>query len=62
MVAYKDGQLELKHADFRNLVREYKEGILLFDLTQEAVWNKAAQDSAGIATHYELIKEAYQRH
>jgi peptidyl-prolyl cis-trans isomerase SurA len=60
MIAYEDGQLELKHADFRNLVREYKEGILLFDLTQEAVWNKAAQDSAGIATHYELIKETYR--
>ena len=60
MIAYEDGQLELKHADFRNLVREYKEGILLFDLTQEAVWNKGAQDSAGIATHYELIKEDYR--
>ena len=60
MIAYEDGQLESKHADFRNLVREYKEGILLFDLTQEAVWNKAAQDSAGIANHYELIKEDYR--
>ena len=60
MIAYEDSQLETKHADFRNLVREYKEGILLFDLTQEAVWNKAAQDSAGIATHYELIKEDYR--
>ncbi|MDG1313343.1 MAG: peptidylprolyl isomerase, partial [Schleiferiaceae bacterium] len=60
MIAYEDGQLESKHTDFRNLVREYKEGILLFDLTQEAVWNKAAQDSAGIATHYELIKEDYR--
>ena len=60
MMALEDSQLESKHADFRNLVREYKEGILLFDLTQEAVWNKAAQDSAGIATHYELIKEQYR--
>ena len=60
MIAYEEGQLESKHADFRNLVREYKEGILLFDLTQEAVWNKAAQDSAGIANHYELIKEDYR--
>ena len=60
LIAYEDGQLEKKHADFRNLVREYKEGILLFDLTQEAVWNKAAQDSAGIAAHYELIKEDYR--
>ena len=60
MMALEDSQLESKHADFRNLVREYKEGILLFDLTQEAVWNKAAQDSAGIASHYELIKEQYR--
>ena len=60
LMAYEDGQLETKHADFRNLVREYKEGILLFDLTQEAVWNKAAKDSTGIATHYELIKDQYR--
>jgi peptidyl-prolyl cis-trans isomerase SurA len=60
MMAYEDGQLEFKHADFRNLVREYKEGILLFDLTQEAVWNKAAKDTAGIAKHYELIKDEFR--
>ena len=60
MMAYEDGQLEFKHADFRNLVREYKEGILLFDLTQEAVWNKAAKDTAGIAKHYDLIKDEFR--
>jgi peptidyl-prolyl cis-trans isomerase SurA len=60
MMAYEDGQLEYKHADFRNLVREYKEGILLFDLTQEAVWNKAAKDTAGIAKHYESIKDEFR--
>jgi len=42
------------------LVREYREGILLFDLTQEEVWDKAAKDSAGIALEYERIKENYR--
>ena len=59
-MAYEDGQLESKYADFRNLVREYREGILLFDLTQEEVWDKAAKDSAGIASEYERIKESYR--
>jgi len=59
IVAYEDSQLESKHAEFRNLVREYKEGILLFDLTQDEVWEKAAKDSAGIADEYELIKENF---
>ena len=60
VVAYEDSQLESKYADFRNLVREYREGILLFDLTQDEVWDKAAKDSAGIALEYERIKENYR--
>ena len=60
VLAYEDSQLESKYADFRNLVREYREGILLFDLTQEEVWDKAAKDSAGIALEYERIKENYR--
>mgnify|MGYP003320638155 FL=1 len=59
VVAYEDSQLESKYSDFRNLVREYREGILLFDLTQDEVWDKAAKDSAGIALEYERIKENY---
>lgn len=59
VIAYEDSQLEAKYPEFRNLVREYREGILLFDLTQEEVWNKAAQDSLGIVEHYEKIKGNY---
>jgi peptidyl-prolyl cis-trans isomerase SurA len=60
LIAYEDQQLESKYPDFKHLVREYKEGILLFDLTQDEVWNKAASDSAGIAQEYELIKNQYK--
>ena len=59
MIAYEDSRLEEKYPEFRNLVREYKEGILLFDLTQDVVWNKAAQDSVGIYNQYEQIKQNY---
>lgn len=59
LLNYENSILEEKHPDFKHLVREYKEGILLFDLTQEEVWNKASKDTAGIAAHYESIKDQH---
>ncbi|HBB80468.1 MAG TPA: hypothetical protein DCZ98_01425 [Cryomorphaceae bacterium] len=59
VLGYEDDKLETKYPAFRNLVREYKEGILLFDLTQDEVWDKASQDSAGIFNHYEEIKSQF---
>ena len=59
VLGYEDGKLETKYPAFRNLVREYKEGILLFDLTQDEVWDKASQDSVGIFNHYEEIKTQF---
>jgi len=59
VLGYEDDKLETKYPAFRNLVREYKEGILLFDLTQDEVWDKASQDSIGIYNHYEEIKTQF---
>jgi peptidyl-prolyl cis-trans isomerase SurA len=35
LLAYEDSRLESKFADFRVLMKEYREGILLFDLTDQ---------------------------
>ena len=48
LLAYEDTQLEAKHNDFRLLMEEYHDGILLFELTDQKVWSRAVQDSAGL--------------
>ncbi|MBL7917345.1 MAG: peptidylprolyl isomerase, partial [Bacteroidia bacterium] len=59
IITFEDSQLEKKYADFRNLVREYREGILLFDLTDQKVWSKAVKDTTGLKQYYEKNKTKY---
>lgn len=56
LLAYEDGRLEEKYPEFRMLMKEYHDGILLFDLTDRMVWSKAVKDSAGLETYYEQHK------
>jgi peptidyl-prolyl cis-trans isomerase SurA len=51
-IAYEDERLEEKYPDFRMLVQEYHDGILLFDLTDRNVWSKAVKDTAGLAAYF----------
>ena len=57
--AYEDAHLEEKYPDFRLLVQEYHDGILLFDLMDKQVWKKAELDTAGIKSFYEENKNDY---
>ena len=57
--AYEDAHLEEKYPDFKLLVREYHDGILLFDLMDKEVWKKAELDTVGIREFYENNKTNY---
>ena len=57
--AYADAHLEEKHVDLRNLVKEYHDGILLFDVSLREVWDKANQDTEGLAAFFKANKKNY---
>lgn len=58
-LAYLESRLEQLYPDFRNLMREYRDGILLFDLTDKMVWSKAVKDTAGLEQFYDNNKNNY---
>jgi peptidyl-prolyl cis-trans isomerase SurA len=58
-LAYEESQLENKYSDFRNLMREYEEGILLFEAIKMNVWDKASQDTIGLEKFHNAHKDKF---
>lgn len=58
-LAYEESMLEVKYEDFRNIMQEYHDGILLFDLTDKKVWGKAMLDTLGLEQFYNANKSKY---
>jgi peptidyl-prolyl cis-trans isomerase SurA len=57
--AYADEHLEDKYEDLKNLVQEYHDGILLFEVSLREVWDKAAKDTAGLEAYFAAHKKSY---
>jgi peptidyl-prolyl cis-trans isomerase SurA len=53
-------QIILTNPTYRYLLKEYYEGILLFEIMEKEVWNKAAEDSLGQQTYYKNHTVDYQ--
>ena len=59
LLAYEESKLEEKYPEYKALLQEYREGILLFDLTNKKVWTKAVQDTLGLQAFYDANKSNY---
>ncbi|MCB9245079.1 MAG: peptidylprolyl isomerase [Flavobacteriales bacterium] len=56
---YEESILEEKYDDFKYLMQEYRDGILLFELTNKLVWNKASEDTSGLENFFEANRDKY---
>jgi peptidyl-prolyl cis-trans isomerase SurA len=52
--------LEGNNKDYQNLLKEYRDGILLFSLTNQEVWQKGLNDSIGQRAYYAKNIQNYQ--
>ncbi|WP_178984261.1 peptidylprolyl isomerase [Winogradskyella helgolandensis] len=60
ILQYREDNLEVENLEYANILKEYRDGLLLFDLMEKEVWNKASKDSIGIETYYDKNKSDYQ--
>ena len=60
LTEFEKNSLETKYEDYRMLVKEYRDGILLFQLMDEKVWSKAIEDSVGLKKYFTDNQAKYQ--
>jgi peptidyl-prolyl cis-trans isomerase SurA len=59
LLQYEEEHLEEKSEDYRMLVKEYRDGILLFQLMDNKVWAKALDDTSGLKNFFEKNRDKY---
>ena len=57
---FQEHKLVEENVDFKNLMQEYRDGIMLFELMDQNVWGKASKDTTGLKAFYEMNKNKYQ--
>ena len=59
LLAFEESKLPTKYPEYKALLKEYRDGILLFDLTDQKVWSKAVKDTAGLKAFHEKHKNDF---
>ena len=59
VLAYEEGLLASKYPEYKALVKEYHDGIILYEVMSDMVWNKAVKDTTGLKEFYETQKMNY---
>ncbi|MCK7589859.1 peptidylprolyl isomerase [Subsaxibacter sp. CAU 1640] len=59
ILRYHEDHLEFENEDFAQILKEYRDGLLLFDLMEKEVWNAAVKDTVGLQKYYDAHKSNY---
>lgn len=60
MIAYYNDNLENEFPEFKNVMDEYRDGLLLFDLMEKEIWNRAKNDTIGLNDFFKNNIKNYQ--
>lgn len=60
ILAYEESKLDAKYPDFKALMQEYHDGILLYEVMTDKVWNKAIKDTSGLKDFFTQNNSKYQ--
>ena len=61
IVSYEESLIPQKYPDHQHLLNEYRSGLLLFEIMEEEVWNKALSDSLGLQNFFDKNRKKYWR-
>jgi peptidyl-prolyl cis-trans isomerase SurA len=59
MTEFEKTRLEEKYPKYKSLLKEYRDGILLFEINDQKVWSYAIKDTAGLRKYHEAHLEEY---
>lgn len=59
LLSYEDAHLETKHPEFGRIIKEYHDGILLFNISKDKIWDVASTDSVRLKNYYDQTANKY---
>ena len=59
MLKYEFENLETKYPEYKELISEYHQGMILFEMNNEKVWSESLKDTANLEIFYETMKNNY---
>ena len=54
---YADKHLETEHAEFGDLMKEYRDGLMIFSYNDAMIWSKAIRDTVGLEAFYQVFSK-----
>ena len=59
LIAFYNENLENEFPEFKNIMDEYRDGLLLFDLMEKEIWDKSKTDTIGLKKYYNANQSKY---
>ena len=60
LIEAEENWLAQTQPDYRNLLKEYEDGSLLYEVSVEKVWDKASKDEEGLKKYFETHRRDYK--